>query len=182
MLPGTAAHAPAVFKIAELQKYSPEKNPKAGYLISKYSIDTYSHYAEQGFLTVVQKGSALAGFSVVIPWMNPELESSRDRLKPFLSELTLPDVMQIVLLDQIASHPDMARSGAGTSLLQNFRRHYPRHTILSAIMESPVSNAASISWHLKQGFLRVATFSAQEFCGFQNYQSGLYRFLATTSE
>lgn len=182
VLPGTAAHAHAVFKIAELQKYTPERNHQVGYLISGYSIDTYSRYAEKGFLTVVEKDSTLAGFSVVIPWMDPELESLRDLLKPFLSETALPDVVNTVWLDQIASHPDMARVGAGTSLLHDLRSRHPKHSILSAVTESPVSNIASISWHLKWGFLRIATFSSQEFCGFQNYQSGLYRFSAAACE
>ena len=75
----------------------------------------------------------------------------------------------------IATHADYKRMGYGTRLYEQVLEQNPDKTFMAYGVKAPVHNLATEKFHLKAGFKKVGTFQRDEFDGYKNYQSTLFR-------
>jgi len=76
-------------------------------------------------------------------------------------------------LQSVSIHPDYMGRGIARRLYALLDDHYASCCLSAFVVVQPLCNTRSLRFHEQQGFVPVATFRSEEFCGLRDYASWL---------
>ena len=79
-----------------------------------------------------------------------------DADRPESIDLLTDSEKKFIYLDQIAVDPKFHKNGIGKLIFQNAQQNFKK-PIVSFIVKTPLDNVASVIWHKKVGFTKIAT-------------------------
>lgn len=176
VVPAVPGDVPAVHAIAAslaLDETSPDS--RGGFLISGYGRDFFLEQAQSGHLSVAKVKDEIAGYFVTWDWATVALPKRRDVLAGLVTPA--PDLAALTethFIDTVGVSPRHRGRGVGDALYADLFRRFPGKGFLAFVVEAPHRNEASIRFHEKHGFERVACFRADRYGRYTDFRSGVW--------
>ena len=150
-------------------------NSSSGFLVTKLTIEMLAEFDRDGILRVAREQDRVIGFV---------LGFTRDsnffrNLLPLMPQVkwndaSIASIPTLIYLYKKVVDLGWRRRGVASRLYESLFKEFPMYSYIGATVEKPVINQPSQMFREKLGFIRVGTFSAPEFEGLKNYQSGIY--------
>ncbi len=151
-----------------------EKIEKEGFLLyPDLSLEKYTSYLSDIFL-VYEENRKILGFIQISSEHEVKKDSPVEWYKPEMKEIYFSQPH--AGLHRIALDLRAKGKGIATQLLEEALQKIPHETkyLFSIVVISPAKNNASIVWHEKHGFEKVARIRYTEHAELEDYQSILY--------
>jgi N-acetylglutamate synthase-like GNAT family acetyltransferase len=176
----TREDIPAITSLISSLSLNDAGNSDNGFLRQRHSAEEYGIFIDEQLIKLAISQDTVAGFILAIPWNSHHLDFERQAVaRVKWTEKSYADqdhrvYKDAIYIGEVGVGPKYMRSGIGRALYQDLRTSKPDVSLITTLIEKPVANKASASFHTALGFRRVGEFALDEFFGLSPYQSGVY--------
>jgi GNAT superfamily N-acetyltransferase len=153
-----------------------------GFLLRVRPDQELAELQAQNLIWVQRQNTSITGYVIAAPWQASVMEATRaiaDRIRwATEAPYSYAPGARTVYINEIGVDPAHWQTGVGKALYAAVAQQHPGADLIAACVERPIANTLSARFHTRLGFKRLGEFTAANFAGLDQYQSGIYLKLA----